>query len=215
MDSGRVGTHDDGRQVGNWESPVIERLVQLMWRRDVALAQHALRVAELAVGLGSHLGLGRDQLQRLRIAAMLHDLGKVHIAPAILGKPAPLTDREWTRMRLHPRLGYYMVTDLVHPEVTESVLAHHERYDGRGYPLGRGAAEIPLLARALFVADAFDAMTSDRPYQPALPVSRALHELRSNAGSQFDPGMVTAMEHLVAAGAATRWQQPAAFASTA
>ncbi len=194
---------------------MIERLVQLMWRRDAALAQHALRVADLAVGIGGQLGLGRDQQQRLRIAATLHDLGKVHIPPRILDKPAPLTSREWTRMQLHPRLGYYMVTDLVHPEVTESVLAHHERYDGGGYPLGRGGNEIPLLARALFVADAFDAMTSDRPYQRALPVSHALHELRSNAGTQFDPGMVAAMEHLVTTGAATRWLRPAAFASTA
>ncbi len=186
-----------------------------MWRRDATLAQHALRVADLAVGIGSQLGLRSDQLQRLRLAATLHDLGKVHISPRILDKPAPLTDREWTRTRLHPRLGHYTVTDLVHPEVTESVLAHHERYDGGGYPLGRGGNEIPLLARALFVADAFDAMTSDRPYQPALPLSHALHELRCNAGTQFDPGMVAVMEHLVTTRAAPRWARPAAFASTA
>lgn len=151
---------------------------------------HVHRVSDLAVDLGIGLGLDEEDLDRLALAGVLHDVGKIHLDPGILGKPGPLTDDEFELMRRHPELGFAMTRNRLDPKVSEAILYHHERYDGNGYPFGLEGNGIPLLSRVVLVSDAFDAMTSVRSYQPALPVEFAVQEIRKNAGTQFDPMVV-------------------------
>jgi HD-GYP domain-containing protein (c-di-GMP phosphodiesterase class II) len=159
---------------------------------------HVHRVADLAVNLGLGVGLGDDDLDRLALAGVLHDVGKIHLDPGILGKPGPLDEEERELMRRHPELGFAMTRNRMDPKVAEAILYHHERYDGRGYPFGLAADAIPILSRIVLVADAFDAMTSVRAYQPALPVEFAVTEIRNNAGTQFDPTVVEVFLELAA-----------------
>jgi HD-GYP domain-containing protein (c-di-GMP phosphodiesterase class II) len=128
----------------------------------------------------------------LALVGVLHDVGKVHIDPAILAKPGPLDELERDHMRRHPELGYAMINERFDRRVSEAILYHHERYDGGGYPFGLAGVEIPLLSRVVLVADAFDAITNHRSYQPALSVEYAIQEITTNAGTQFDPGVVEA-----------------------
>ncbi len=154
---------------------------------------HVHRVGRLSVALGEVLGLGETQLRNLATAGVFHDVGKIHIDPAILSKPGPLTGHEVTEIRKHPELGYAMAVDHLDPEVALAILHHHERWDGGGYPHGLTGEEIPRLARVVLVADAFDAITSERSYQPAMPVDYAIAEIVSCSGSQFDPEVVEAL----------------------
>lgn len=165
-------------------------LIEVMEDVIEDLHGHVHRVSDLAVDLGIGLGLGDDDLDRLALAGVLHDVGKIHLDPGILGKPGPLTEEEFELMRRHPELGFAMTRNRLDPKVAEAILYHHERYDGRGYPFGLARDEIPILSRVVLVSDAFDAMTSVRAYQPALPVDYAVGEIRKNAGTQFDPSVV-------------------------
>lgn len=153
---------------------------------------HVHRVSAIASTIGRHLGLDDTDIDRLTTVGVLHDVGKIHIDPAILAKPGPLEGAELIRMRRHPEFGFVMTVDLFDRGVSEAILHHHERYDGAGYPFGLAKDEIPLLARIVLVADAFDAITSHRSYQHALPVEWALQEITAHAGTQFDPGVVEA-----------------------
>ncbi len=159
---------------------------------------HVHRVSDLAVNLGSGLGLGDIDLDRLALAGVLHDVGKIHLDPGILGKPGPLDSNERELMNRHPELGFAMTRNRLDPKVAEAILYHHERFDGRGYPFGLSSEEIPILSRIILVADAFDAMTSTRAYQPALPVDFAVSEIRKYAGTQFDPQVVSMFLELAA-----------------
>ena len=179
---------------------MLEGMLDRMWERDEALARHGFRVATLATALAQHLDAGPEMTDRLRIAAMIHDIGKLRLDPRIIAKPAPLDEAEWHEMRKHPEHGFELVESYVHPDIGGILLAHHERFDGGGYPFGRGGTDIPRGARILLVADAFDAMTSDRPYQGPMPIAEALNELEENAGSQFDPIVAEAMLDLAAGG---------------
>jgi HD-GYP domain-containing protein (c-di-GMP phosphodiesterase class II) len=167
-----------------------EILIQVMEDVIEDLHGHVHRVSDLAVNLGTGLGLEGEDLKRLALAGVLHDVGKIHLDPGILGKPGPLTEEERELMRRHPELGFAMTRNRLDPKVAEAILDHHERYDGNGYPFGLRGPEIPILSRVILVADAFDAMTSVRAYQPALPVEYAVDEIRRNSGTQFDPGVV-------------------------
>jgi len=173
-------------------------LIEVMEDVIEDLHGHVHRVADLAVNLGLGVGLGDDDLDRLALAGVLHDVGKIHLDPGILGKPGPLDEEERELMRRHPELGFAMTRNRLDSKVAEAILYHHERYDGRGYPFGLAADAIPILSRIVLVADAFDAMTSVRAYQPALPVEFAVTEIRNNAGTQFDPVVVEVFLELAA-----------------
>lgn len=153
---------------------------------------HVHRVSSVSSTIGIHMGLDELDIDRLTTVGVLHDVGKIHVDPSILAKPGPLEGEEVTRMRRHPEFGFAMTVDLFDRGVSEAILHHHERFDGSGYPYGLARDEIPLLARIVLVADAFDAITSHRSYQAALPVEWALHEISRCTGTQFDPMVVEA-----------------------
>jgi len=153
---------------------------------------HVHRVADLGVAIGKEMNIPRDDQKRLSLVGILHDVGKVHIDPAVLAKPGPLDDAERDHMRRHPEIGYAMIVQKFDRRVSEAILYHHERYDGAGYPFGLAGEKIPLLSRIVLVADAFDAITNNRAYQAALSVEYAINEIIVNSGSQFDPLVVEA-----------------------
>jgi diguanylate cyclase (GGDEF) domain len=161
--------------------------------RDVYSGSHSERVAELAVRVAERMGLTQELVELTRLAASLHDLGKLAIPEEILRKPGPLTDPERLVLERHPQIGYRMLESLGVTPVAEWVLHHHERWDGTGYPDGLHGEDIPLGARIIFVADAFDAMTNDRVYRSRLTLEAAVEELESCAGTQFDPDAVAAL----------------------
>lgn len=160
--------------------------------RDPSTHAHSSTVARYAAGIAARLGMEPDVVERVRIGGLLHDVGKVGIPDSILMKPGKLTDAEWVDMRRHPEIGARIIASPGLSDVREWVLRHHERPDGRGYPDGLGGGEIPLQARILSVADAYEAMTATRPYRAALPEAVARQELHEGRGSQFDPWVVAA-----------------------
>jgi diguanylate cyclase (GGDEF)-like protein len=160
--------------------------------RDTYTGRHSDRVSELAAKVATRLGLGAEQIELTRLAGRLHDLGKLAIPEEILRKPGTLSDSERLVLERHPQIGFRMLDSLGVDPVADLVLHHHERWDGGGYPDGLRGEQIPLAARIIFVTDAYDAMTSDRIYQPKLSSSAALTELERCAGTQFDPGIVAA-----------------------
>lgn len=172
---------------------MLDQFMQMMYEMDPDLSGHGSRVATLAAPLAEYLGVVRDDARRLHIAAHLHDVGKIRVDMHLVQKPGPLTPVEWVQMRKHPLEGFRIIDGLVHDRIADTVIAHHERFDGSGYPFGLRGDDIPYLARILLVADAYDAMTSDRPYQPPLSPDQALTELQRCAGSQFDRRVVDAM----------------------
>jgi diguanylate cyclase (GGDEF)-like protein len=160
--------------------------------RDTYTGSHSTRVAELSAWIAHRLGLDREQIELTRLAGSLHDLGKLAIPEEILRKPGPLTDPERLVLQRHPEIGHRMLESLGVDPVAEWVLHHHERWDGTGYPERLCGEEIPLGARIIFVADAYDAMTSDRAYRGRLTPREAIEELERCSGTQFDPEIVAA-----------------------
>jgi HD-GYP domain-containing protein (c-di-GMP phosphodiesterase class II) len=149
---------------------------------------HGARVAALAEPIAAQLGWDRERIKTLRFAAPLHDVGKVKVRPQLLGKPGPLTLEEQAEIRAHPGAGAQLVLPLRRFRVAlPYVLFHHERWDGGGYPAGLKGRRIPIEARIVAIADAFDAMISPRPYRAALTHEHALAEVERGAGTQFDP----------------------------
>jgi HD-GYP domain-containing protein (c-di-GMP phosphodiesterase class II) len=146
----------------------------------------------MAARIATRMGLGPEEVELTRLAASLHDLGKLAIPEELLRKPGPLTEPERVVLERHPQIGFRMLESLGIEPVADWVLHHHERWDGRGYPDRLPGEQIPLGARIIFVADAFDAMTSERVYRRRLSADDALAELVRCAGSQFDPDVVDA-----------------------
>ena len=161
--------------------------------RETGSATHCRRVGRLAELTARELGLAPDAVERVRLAGILHDVGRVALPDALVRKSGPLTDDEWVLMRSHPEIGARMVATTRHEDISSWVLLHHERPDGRGYPEGRRAGNVPVEAAIVGVADAYEAMTSDRPHRPALDADDAAAELRGHAGSQFPPEVVEAL----------------------
>ncbi len=167
--------------------------------RDVYTGSHSQRVAELAAQVATRLGVEPEQVELTRLAGSLHDLGKLAIPEEILRKPASLSQAERVVVERHPQIGFRLLESLGVDPVAQWVLHHHERWDGTGYPDGLAGEEIPLGARIVFVADAFDAMTSERVYRRPLRHEDALAELERCAGTQFDPAIVRVFVETLAA----------------
>jgi putative nucleotidyltransferase with HDIG domain len=173
---------------------MVTQLVRAIDMRDAYTGSHSEAVGELARLVGARLGMTRKDLWLLAQAARLHDIGKVSVPDAILNKPGPLDGDEWAVVRRHAEFGAEIVARVRGLEpVSPFVRAHHERWDGSGYPDGLAGADIPLASRIISACDAFHAMTTDRPYRAALRLDRALDELEACAETQFDPGVVAAI----------------------
>jgi HD-GYP domain-containing protein (c-di-GMP phosphodiesterase class II) len=166
---------------------MLQSIARALEQRDQTLG-HGDRVAALAEPVALELGWDRERIRTLRFASPLHDIGKVKVRPQLLGKAGPLTLEEMAEIRAHPRAGAQLVTPLRRFRVAlPYVLFHHERWDGGGYPAGLSGRRIPVEARIIAIADAFDAMISPRPYRRALTHEHALAEVEDGAGTQFDP----------------------------
>jgi putative nucleotidyltransferase with HDIG domain len=173
----------------------LEALVSALDARDRETKGHSIRVAKYMMEIAYHVGVepGTEDWVHMQRGGLLHDIGKIGVSDTILHKPGPLTDEEWVDMRRHPRIGYDMIKDISFLSGAATiVLSHHERFDGKGYPRGLAADEIPLGARIFVLADTFDAMTSDRPYRKALSVEESREEIIRCSGTQFDPHCVQA-----------------------
>jgi hypothetical protein len=173
----------------------IRALARSMEAKDYYTGGHTERVSDIAVALGKRLGYTGSELDAVEIGALLHDIGKIGIPERILHKPGPLDEEEWKVMREHPIISEYILQDIdLHPIVLQVARSSHERIDGQGYPDGKAGEAIPLAARIVMVADAFDALTSDRPYRSSRPIAAAMDELRAHAGAQFCPKVIEALE---------------------
>lgn len=180
---------------------VAEKVIDAIERKDRYTAGHTRRVMYFASRIAREMGVRGDQLEKVRLGAALHDAGKLAVSDAILRKPGALDEQERAVMARHPRLGLSVLTRVtaqggVAGQLIDEVFAgmsyHHERWDGRGYPDGRRGTEIPWIARIVAVADAFDAMTSHRPYRRGIAREVAVAELSRQRGSQFCPQVIDA-----------------------
>jgi hypothetical protein len=167
-------------------------LAETLDLRDAGTADHSRTVGEFAAATAAALGLEPDRVERLRAAGVLHDLGKLAVRDATLHKPGKLDDEEWREIRRHPEIGAQILAHAGLGDIAAWVRGHHERIDGRGYPDGLAGDEIPLEARILAVADAYEAMIADRPYRTGMAAAAARAELERCAGSQFDAAVVGA-----------------------
>ena len=172
----------------------VDTLITMLQLHERDSRGHAVRVARLAVAMGEELGLDDDALDVLERGALLHDIGKLDMPSAILTKPAPLDDAEWEVMRTHPQVGYDLLKNQSRfADAAEIVLSHHESWDGSGYPRQLHGDEIPLAARVLSVADAYDSMTQPHTQRPAMSPALAVQEIERCRGSQFDPHCAEAL----------------------
>lgn len=167
-------------------------LAEALDMRDTGVALHSRTVGRFAAGIAAELRLPADRVERVRLAGVVYDVGKIGVPDAILQKPGPLDEDEWALIRQHPEHGARLLANPELDDIRSWVLAHHERPDGDGYPQGLFAGEIPLEAQIIAVADAYEAMTSARPYRAALDPVVAQDELRRGAGTQFDRRVVDA-----------------------
>jgi putative nucleotidyltransferase with HDIG domain len=172
----------------------VHALAVALEAKDAYLKGHSERVAMYAVGMARQLGMPDPEVKTLKLGAQLHDIGKIGVREEILHKPARLTNEEYQHIMEHPEIGYRILAPLLkdQPIALAIVRSHHERLDGSGLPDRLRGDQIPLAVRITSVADAFDAMTSARPYRSGLPVERALNELRTGRGVQFDVSVVNA-----------------------
>src|SRR5439155_1365819 len=162
--------------------------------KDPYTGGHTERVATIAQALATRLGFNENELRAVEVGSIVHDIGKIGIPDGILLKHGPLSEEELREMRRHTDIASYILAELELPQaVKQMARSHHERYDGEGYPDGLVGEEIPLAARILSVADALDAMTSDRPYRKALPLDVASAEIQDKVGTQFCPRVVVAL----------------------
>lgn len=166
--------------------------------KDMYTEEHCQRIELLSVRIGEKLRLSGGQIERLINSAYLHDLGKTVVPHEVLSKPGKLTDAEWEHIRRHPIAGRQMLQDTFLSEVGSIIEQHHEREDGKGYPLGLSGREISIEAKIISVADAFDAMTSDRPYRKAMSTEQAVSEISRLRGEQFAPEVVDAFLEVIA-----------------
>jgi HD-GYP domain-containing protein (c-di-GMP phosphodiesterase class II) len=159
--------------------------------KDAYTRGHCQRVMELSCEIATHMGLTEDEISDLRYAAILHDIGKIGVSATIINKDGKLTEEEYNEIKKHPQISYNILKDIEFiKKGLDGILEHHERFDGRGYPSGIKGKEISMFGRILCIADAFDAMTSDRPYRKGMPMEHAIREIKRCRGAQFDPDIV-------------------------
>ncbi len=174
------------------------QIVKIIDIKDSYTAGHSVRVAEYAEKIARKLRLNEYDVEILTNLANLHDIGKVQIDLSTLNKPGKFNESDWIEMEKHPRVGYEIVKEIVFlKDSAKAILYHHERIDGKGYPCGIRGDEIPLFAKILSVADAYDAMTTDRPYRPALMQKKAIKELQRFAGKEFDAKISSIMVEII------------------
>ncbi len=191
----------------------VKALAQAVDAKDSYTAGHSGRVAGYSVLIAEELGFDEAATRRVRLAGLLHDVGKIGVRDSVLGKPGKLTDEEFAVMKGHPSLGGVILEPVAQlADVIPGIVSHHERFDGRGYPRGLKGGDIPLLGRIIAVADAFDAMTSNRVYRPRLADEVAFGELERNRDIQFDGRMVDAFIRASAKGLVVTEPPPAASA---
>lgn len=180
----------------------LESMAMLIEARDNYTQCHSQRVRNVSLALARRLGLSREDFDTLRIGASFHDIGKIGVPDHILNKPGPLDDEEWQIMRRHPVIGYDVLAPIQFMKAghLELVRGHHERMDGHGYPDGKKAGDLSILTRIITVADAYDAMASDRAYRPALPEDVIVANLREGRDSQFDAAVVDKLLDLLEEG---------------
>ena len=179
----------------------IDAITSTLYESSQREQEHSERVSELSVKLGRALGLSEGKLKKLKEVARLHDIGKIVLEPNILNKNHLLTMEEWNEVKRHPIIGYRILNsfdDTV--DLAESVLAHHEQWDGTGYPKGLRGEEIPLLARIIAVVESYERMTHDSDNTKARTREDALKELRDNAGRQFDPMLAELFARMIEEG---------------
>ena len=156
--------------------------------KDSYTRGHSERVTELSIKLATEVGIAPEEIEKIKLGGLLHDIGKIGIPEGILNKPGRLNDEEFEIIKSHPDLGLHILGKVEFLEAIVPIIRHHhERYDGKGYPSGLKGEEIPLLARIVSVVDTYDAMTTDRPYRKAMTLEEALKEIERCSGSQFDP----------------------------
>jgi putative two-component system response regulator len=166
----------------------ITALAYALEAKDVYTSGHSQRVTEISEAIAEHLGLPKETIEKIRLAGLVHDIGKIGVRESVLNKPGSLSDEEFKHVRLHSQTGERILKPIVDDkEILKAVRHHHERYDGWGYPDGLQGEQIPLLARIIAVADTFDAMTSERSYRKALTKEEACAEVERCRGTQFDP----------------------------
>ena len=156
--------------------------------KDAYTAGHSIRVAQCAEAIAQKLGWEKTQMNNIRYIALLHDIGKIDVPDAILNKPAKLSEEEFSIIKKHPVIGNEILNGISMVEnIAAGALYHHERYDGKGYPYGLSGEQIPLCARIIGIADAYDAMTSNRVYRSKMTDEMVIHEFKNGRGAQFDP----------------------------
>ena len=197
------------RELEHAQFEMLARLAGAAELHDDNTGRHTHRVGELSVGIAARLGLSNKEVELIRLAAALHDVGKIAIPDAVLAKRGKLTPKEFELMKTHTRVGAAMLADSAFQLVTmaeEIALTHHERWNGRGYPAGLSKDAIPITGRIVAVADVFDALTHERPYKPAWSADDAIAEMQRQSARHFDPQVLDAF-------LSTRQDAGAAFAS--
>jgi putative two-component system response regulator len=171
----------------------VTALAYALEAKDVYTSGHSQRVTEVSVAIAGEMGLAKKEIEKVRLAGLVHDIGKIGVREAVLNKPGSLSEEEYKHVRLHSETGERILIPIVDDEeILKAVRHHHERYDGWGYPDGLRGEQIPRLARIIAVADTFDAMTSERPYRKAMTEEEACAEIERCRGSQFDPEVADA-----------------------
>ena len=175
----------------------IKAIATLQEKRDPYTAGHQRRVAQLACAIARKMGLSEEQIYGIRIISIVHDIGKIAVPSDIINKPGKLSNDEFNIVKLHPQVAYDVLRNLEFPwPVAETILQHHERLDGSGYPNGISGEDISLEARILCVADVIEAIASNRPYRPALGKEKALDEIMQNRGTLYDPTVADACSRI-------------------
>lgn len=190
--------NEKNEQIQKMNMQTITLVVNALDAKDSYSEGHSRRVAAYSTMIAERLGLSAEEIENIHIVALLHDIGKIGVPDSVLKKPGKLTDEEFSLMKQHTIFGSDMIKDIdMIPGIEIGTKYHHERYDGRGYPEGLKCDEIPYIARIIAVADAFDAMTSNRVYRKHLTYDQVLSELKKGEGTQFDPEIAKVMEQLI------------------